>query len=44
MVLEAVNRIDVIFDVERDINGLSADKRLHARRETVTPLLATLET
>ena len=44
MALEAVKRIDAIFDVERDINGLSADERLRVRRETSAPLLATLET
>ena len=32
--LEAVKRIDAIFDIERDINGLSADERLRVRRET----------
>ena len=31
--LEAVRRIDVIFDVERDINGQRADERLRVRRE-----------
>jgi transposase len=30
--LEAVKRIDPIFDVERDINGLPAEERLAARR------------
>jgi hypothetical protein len=44
MTLEAVKRIDVIFDVERDINGLSAAERLRVRRETVAPLVAALET
>jgi hypothetical protein len=44
MALEAVKRIDVIFDVERDINGLSAAERLRVRRETVAPLVAALET
>jgi transposase len=44
MALEAVKRIDVIFDVERDINGLSADERLRVRRETSAPLVAALET
>ena len=31
--LEAVKRIDAIFDVEREINGLSIEKRLAARQE-----------
>ncbi len=44
MALEAVKRIDVIFDIERDINGLSADERLRVRRETSAPLVAGLET
>ena len=44
MALEAVKRIDVIFDVERDINGSSAEDRLRVRRETSAPLVATLET
>ena len=44
MALEAVKRIDVIFDVEREINGLGADERLRVRRETCAPLVAALET
>ena len=44
MALEAVKRIDVIFDVERDINGLSAEERLRVRRETSAPLVVALET
>jgi transposase len=42
--LEAVKRIDAIFDIERDINGLSADERLRVRREASAPLVAALET
>src|SRR5438105_8740405 len=42
--LEAVKRIDAIFDVERDINGLSAEERRRVRRETSAPLIAALET
>ena len=41
--LEAVQRIDVLFDIERDINGLSAEDRLRPRRERSKPLLAELE-
>ena len=41
--LEAVKRIDALFDVEREINGLSVEKRLAARRETSAPLVAALE-
>ena len=44
MALEAVKRIDVIFDVERDINALSADERLRVRREASAPLVAALGT
>ena len=32
--LEAVKRIDALFDIERTINGLSADERLRVRQET----------
>jgi hypothetical protein len=31
--LEAVKRIDALFGIEREINGLSVEKRLAARRE-----------
>ena len=41
--LEAVKRIDPIFDIERDINGLSAEERLAARRLRSAPLVAALE-
>lgn len=37
--LEAVNRIDAIFDVERGINGLGAAARLEARQRLVRPLV-----
>jgi len=42
--LEAVRRIDVLFDIERGINGLAADERLRIRKEQSAPLLAELET
>ena len=42
--LEAVKRIDALFEIEREINGLSAEKRLLARRERSAPLLVELET
>jgi hypothetical protein len=42
--LEAVKRIDALFDIEREINGLSAEKRLLVRRERSLPLLVELET
>jgi transposase len=41
--LEAVRRIDVLFDIERTINGLSAEERLRARQERSAPHLSTLE-
>ena len=40
---EAVRRIDLIFDAERALNGLAADKRLDLRRTYVAPLVADLE-
>ena len=42
--LQAVRRIDAIFDVERSINSLSPEQRLATRREQVVPLVAELET
>jgi transposase len=44
LALEAVRRIDAIFDVEREINGLPAEQRLAVRTEQVAPLAADLET
>jgi transposase len=41
--LEAVKRIDALFEIEREINGLSAEKRLLARRQRTAPLLLELE-
>jgi transposase len=41
--LEAVRRIDVLFDIERGINGLAADERLRIRKEQSAPVLAELE-
>ncbi|MFQ8433808.1 IS66 family transposase [Amaricoccus sp. W119] len=41
--LEAVTRIDAIFDAERAINGLAAKARLSARRADITLLVADLE-
>jgi len=37
--LEAVKRIDAIFDIEREINGLDADARLVARQNLSLPLV-----
>ncbi|MGO6748324.1 IS66 family transposase, partial [Rhizobium ruizarguesonis] len=41
--LEAVKRIDALFDIERDINGRSAEDRLAVRQEKSKPLLDELE-
>jgi hypothetical protein len=41
--LEAVKRIDAVFDIEREINGFSAEDRLAARRLKSAPLVAALE-
>jgi hypothetical protein len=35
--LEAVKRIDALFDIERGINGQSAEERLRIRRDRVRP-------
>jgi transposase len=41
--LEAVKRIDLVFDIEREIKGLSAEERLAAQRLRSAPLVAALE-
>jgi transposase len=43
LAVEAVKRIDAIFDTEREINGCSIAERLAVRRERVAPLVAELE-
>jgi transposase len=43
LAIEAVRRIDAIFDVERDINGLPAAQRCAVRQVRVAPLVASLE-
>jgi transposase len=43
LAVEAVQRIDAIFDAERCINGLPADQRLAVRQTQVAPLVAELE-
>jgi transposase len=43
LAIEAVRRIDVIFAIERDINGLSAAQRQAIRQVRVAPLVAALE-
>ena len=42
LALEAVQRIDVLFDIERGSNGKSAGERLAMRQELSTPVLADL--
>jgi transposase len=41
--IEAVRRIDELFAIEREINGLAPDVRLALRRERSQPLAADLE-
>jgi transposase len=40
----AVQRIDAIFDIEREINGRAVDERLAVRRARIAPLVSDLET
>jgi hypothetical protein len=42
MALEAIKRIDGLFDIEREINGLAADQRLERRRKDSQPLVEEL--
>ena len=42
--LEAVQRIDRLFDIERGINGLNREHRYAARQELSAPLVADLQT
>jgi hypothetical protein len=41
--LEAVRRIDQLFEIEREIHGLSPEERLRVRQERSAPLLSDLE-
>jgi transposase len=41
--IEAVRRIDALFAIEREINGLAPEARLAVRQERSRPLLADLE-
>jgi transposase len=41
--LQAVQRIDALFDIERSVNGLSAEQRRTVRKERSAPLVAALE-
>ena len=40
--LDIVRRIDALFEVEREINGLAADQRLEVRRARSRPLVDAL--
>lgn len=42
LALEAVKRIDALFVIEREINGLSADERHRARQERSRPIVENL--
>ena len=42
--LEAVKKIDTIFEKEREINGFAVERRLAVRQEHVTPLVKEFET
>jgi transposase len=42
LAVEAVRRIDAIFDAERPLNGLAADERLAVRRREIAPQVAEL--
>jgi transposase len=43
LALEAVRRIDALFDIEREINGKPATERLATRQQRSSPLVAELE-
>ena len=43
LALEAVRRIDALFDIEREINGNPATERLATRQQRSSPLVAELE-
>src|SRR5712675_925996 len=43
LALEAVRRIDALFEIERAINGQSAERRKAVRQELSAPLVADLE-
>ena len=43
LALEVVRRIDALFEIEREINGRSAEERKAVRQERSAPLVAELE-
>ena len=44
LALEAVRRIDALFEIERGINGETPERRRAVRQELSAPLVAGLET
>lgn len=44
LALEAVKRIDAVFDAERAINGMTAEERLAVRQAEIRPLVDDLRT
>jgi transposase len=44
LAIEAVRRIDELFAIEREINGLSPDQRVAVRRKRSKPIVEELET
>src|SRR6266704_6523227 len=42
--IDAIERIDALFAIEREINGMTPDERLRVRNERSRPLVAELET
>jgi Transposase IS66 family len=42
--IEAVERIDALFAIEREVNGMSPQERAHVRNERSRPLVVDLET
>jgi len=44
LALEAVRRIDALFEIERTINGESAERRRTLRQELSAPFVTDLET
>jgi transposase len=43
LALEAVRRIDEVFAIEREINGVAAEQRRAVREERIRPLIGALE-
>src|SRR5216684_1240830 len=41
--IDAIERIDALFAIEREINGMTPDERLRVRNERSRPLVAALE-